>query len=66
MRRHNFKKLQTWIDSMDLVDESYKMTNDLPASEKFGLISQVNRSAVSIASNIAEASSKKTDLHFIK
>ncbi len=51
---------------MDLVDESYKITNDLPVSEKFGLISQMNRSAVSIASNISEGSSKKTDLHFIK
>jgi four helix bundle protein len=66
MRRHNFKKLQIWIDSMNLIDENYKFTATLPDYEKFGLRSQMNRCSVSIASNISEGSSKKTDVHFVK
>lgn len=66
MRRHNFKKLQIWIESMDLIDENYLLTSELPDYEKFGLRTQMNRSSVSIASNISEGSSKRTNKHFIK
>ena len=51
---------------MDLIDENYLFTKTLPDYEKFGLRSQMNRCAVSIASNISEGSSKRTDKHFIK
>lgn len=51
---------------MELIDESYKLTNSLPSTEMFGLRSQMNRSAVSIASNIAEGSSKGSDVHFAR
>jgi four helix bundle protein len=54
----NFRKLDIWIDSRDLVKEIYKVTSTLPESEKFGLISQMNRCSISIPSNIAEGSSK--------
>ena len=63
---HNFKKLKIWIDSIDLVSESYKLTMTFPDFEKFGLSTQMNRCAVSIPSNIAEGSSKSTDRHFNK
>ncbi len=66
MRRHNFKKLKAWIHAMELIEESYKLTNSLPSTELFGLRSQMNRSAVSIASNIAEGSSKGSDVHFAR
>lgn len=66
MKRHNFKKLQIWTESMELIDENYLFTNTLPDFEKFGLKSQMNRCAVSIASNIAEGTSKNTNKHFIK
>lgn len=66
MRRHNFKKLLIWQEAMDLIDQSYLLTSSLPDYEKFGLRSQMNRSSVSIASNIAEGSSKRTNTHFIK
>lgn len=66
MRRHNFKKLQIWIEAMDLIDENYSFTSTLPDYERFGLRSQMNRCSVSIASNISEGSSKRTDKHFIK
>lgn len=61
---HNFKKLKIWTESMDLVSESYKLTRAFPDFEKFGLVSQMNRCAVSIPSNIAEGSSKSSDKHF--
>lgn len=49
---------------MNLVSDSYKLTKTFPSEEKFGLVSQMNRRAVSIPSNIAEGSSKGTDRHF--
>ena len=63
---HNFKKLKIWIDSISLVSESYELTRTFPDREKFGLTSQMNRSAVSIPSNIAEGSSKSSNKHFNK
>jgi len=50
----SYKELQVWQKSIELVTELYKLTRNFPDSEKFGLISQINRSGVSIASNIAE------------
>lgn len=66
MKRHNFKKLQIWKSSMDLINDTYSITSKFPDFEKFGLRSQLNRSAVSIASNIAEGSSKRSNKHFIQ
>ncbi|GFD73607.1 hypothetical protein KUL113_30270 [Tenacibaculum sp. KUL113] len=63
---HNFKKLKIWTESMNLVSDSYKLTRTFPDFEKFGLVSQMNRCAVSIPSNIAEGSSKSTNKHFNK
>ncbi len=61
---HNFRKLKIWEEGMSLVQSSYKITRTFPKFEKYGLSSQMNRSAVSIPSNIAEGSSKSTDKHF--
>lgn len=61
---HNFKKLKIWNESMKLVSESYKITRTFPKFETYGLMSQMNRSAVSIPSNISEGSSKSSDKHF--
>ncbi|WP_336070711.1 four helix bundle protein [Mesoflavibacter sp. CH_XMU1404-2] len=66
MRRHNFKNLQIWQESINLITDNYNFTATLPKDEKFGLISQLNRSCVSIASNIAEGTSKRSNKHFIK
>ncbi len=49
---------------MKLVSESYKITRTFPKFETYGLMSQMNRSAVSIPSNISEGSSKSSDKHF--
>lgn len=54
MGRHNFNKMKIWEESIELVSSSYKLTRTFPDFEKFNLISQMNRCAVSIPSNIAE------------
>jgi len=46
--------------------ESLCFTNTFPATEKFGLVSQMNRSAVSIPSNIAEGCTRKTSINFAR
>jgi len=61
---HNFKKLKIWNESMKLVSESYKITRSFPKFETYGLMSQMNRCAVSIPSNISEGTSKSTNKHF--
>lgn len=49
-----------------MVTDNYKFTATLPDYEKFGLRSQLNRCSVSIALNISEGTSKRTNKHFIK
>lgn len=61
---HNFKKLKIWSISMELVSESYKLTRSFPKFETYGLMSQMNRCAVSIPSNISEGTIKSSDKHF--
>ena len=51
---NSHKDLFVWQRSMDLVESIYRLTASLPASEQFGLIAQMRRSAVSVPSNIAE------------
>jgi len=52
------------MKSIDLVTEIYRITNTFPGIERFGLISQMQRSAVSIPSNIAEGSAKSSNKDF--
>lgn len=66
MGRHNFKKMKIWEESISLVRMNYTLTKTFPDNEKFNLISQMNRCAVSIPSNIAEGSNKSTNKHFKK
>jgi four helix bundle protein len=56
----DFKKLKIWQKGMDIVTETYKLSNSLPRYEKFGLVSQITRAAVSIPTNIAEGSSRSS------
>ncbi len=49
---------------MELVVEIYKLTRTFPADEKYGLVSQMNRAAVSIPSNIAEGAGRGSDKDF--
>jgi len=54
-----FEDLDVWKKAHGMVLETYKMTKNFPADEKFGLVSQMRRSAVSIAANIAEGFKKR-------
>lgn len=56
----NFKKLAIWQKGMLIVDLAYQMTATFPNTEKFQLSSQCQRAAVSIPSNIAEGSSRRS------
>ena len=49
---------------MEIVTEVYFISNSIPENEKFNLISQIRRSAVSIPSNIAEGCSRSSDKEF--
>ncbi len=65
----NYKELEIWQRSMSLVTTIYKETRSFPDTERYGLTSQIRRSAVSIPSNIAEGcsrSSKKELVRFLE
>ncbi|TBN06771.1 four helix bundle protein [Hyunsoonleella flava] len=61
MRLYSFEKLNVWKDSIELVKSVYEVTKEFPSDEKFGLISQLRRCSVSIASNLAEGTSRQTN-----
>ena len=60
----NFRTLNIWIDGIILVKHVYQLAELLPSEEKFGLKSQICRAAVSIPSNIAEGSSRNSEIDF--
>jgi four helix bundle protein len=60
----SFKDLLIWKKSMALVTEIYQVTRGFPNYEKFGLVSQLRRAAVSVPSNIAEGKGRKTSKEF--
>lgn len=57
----NHKNLNVYKKSIELVSEIYKLTDDFPKTEAFGLSSQMRRAAVSIPSNLSEGASRKSD-----
>jgi four helix bundle protein len=61
---NRFKELIVWQKSIDLVEEVYKISCNFPVNEKFGITSQINRSSVSIASNIAEGAGRNSQKEF--
>jgi len=63
---HNFKQLKVWQKARYLVKDIYLLSLKLPSDERFGLSSQIKRSAVSIASNIAEGSGRNTNKDFAR
>lgn len=61
MYKFYFEKLEVWQNARTLVKDVYIITNKFPEEEKFGLTSQIRRAVLSIAANIAEGFSRKTD-----
>jgi len=62
----SYKELIVWQKSIELVKEIYKLTNEFPRSEVYGLSSQMQRAAISIPSNIAEGYSRKNLKEYIQ
>ncbi len=61
---HNLRQLQIWKEGMEIAKAVYILLTGFPQSEKFGLISQISRCAVSVPSNIAEGSSRSSNKEF--
>jgi len=62
----SFKALKVWKKSYDLCLKAYRITAAFPKDERYGLTSQIKRSAVSIPSNIAEGYGRKTTVDYVR
>lgn len=56
----SYRSLIVWQRAMEVVEEIYRITKDIPSHETYGLTQQMHRSAVSIPSNIAEGRYRDT------
>jgi four helix bundle protein len=61
---NTYRDLLIWQKSMILITDIYKITTNFPINEQYGLTSQIRRSAISIASNIAEGFGRNSKLEF--
>ncbi|HCU12536.1 MAG TPA: four helix bundle protein [Gemmatimonadetes bacterium] len=60
VRVQSYRDLRVWNIAVELTLEIYRITESFPSSERFGLISQLRRAAVSVVSNIAEGHARNT------
>ena len=63
-RPKNYRDLIVWQKAMAMAKRTYALTQGLPKSEAYGLLSQIRRAAVSVPSNIAEGHGRFTDAQF--
>lgn len=61
MFTYSFERLEVWQDSKELLKEIYSLCSNYPKDEKYALVSQMKRAALSVVSNIAEGSSRKSN-----
>jgi four helix bundle protein len=65
---HSHRELKVWELGIEITTKIYAITNHFPASELYGLTSQLRRAAVSVPANIAEGHARKTTkdyMHFL-
>lgn len=62
----SYENLKVWKDSIELASRIYVLTRKFPKDEQFGLVSQMRRAVISILSNIAEGSSRKTRKDYMR
>lgn len=62
---NSYRDLRVWQKSVEFVTEVYRITKKFPPSEQFGLVSQLQRAAVSIPANIAEGYGRNTRKEYI-
>jgi len=65
-RVRSFRDLTVWQKSLDLVEETYRLTKGVPRQELYGLTAQMRRAAISIPANIAEGSTRTTTKDLIR
>lgn len=65
MKIESHRDLIVWQKSVELVTECYRVTSSFPSDERFGLTSQLRRSAVSVPANIAEGKGRGTTNNFV-
>jgi four helix bundle protein len=58
--QYSFEKLESWHLSRKFVSQIYRTTHSFPVSERYGITSQLQRAAISISSNLAEGSGRKS------
>ena len=63
---HNYKELKLWMKAIELVSDVYKTTSDFPDREKYNLVNQIQRAAISIPSNIAEGAGRNSNKSFVQ
>jgi four helix bundle protein len=56
----SYRDLRVWQEAMDLAEATYRATERFPDQERYGLVTQLRRAAVSVASNIAEGNARST------
>ncbi|WP_242204314.1 four helix bundle protein [Aestuariivivens insulae] len=61
---HRFEELKIWQKAMDITENCYRISENFPKEEKYGLTSQLRRSAISIPSNIAEGAGRNSNGEF--
>ena len=62
----SYKDLVVWQKAIELAKLIYQLTNNFPSGEKFGLVAQMRRAAVSIPSNVAEGQARHTTGEFVQ
>ena len=62
----DYRKYKVWQKSHQLVLDVYAITSNFPKEEQFNLVSQINRAAVSIPTNIAEGCGRETQKELIR
>ncbi len=63
---NSYKDLIAWQKAVALVSDIYKVTESFPESEKFGMLSQLRRAAVSVPANIAEGWGRENTKNYLQ
>jgi four helix bundle protein len=62
----NFKELRIWKNGIDIAIKTYRVTETFPKEDKYAIVQQMNKAGVSIPSNIAEGSSRKSEKDYFR
>ena len=65
-KARHYKELLVWQKGMELAERVYRLTEKFPPEERFGLISQMRRAAVSAPSNITEGQARQSTREFLQ